>query len=71
MKTADALLARPELIPLTPETRHQFERTYNRASFLLRHSLCQSDLFTMPALIELAQRSSAIPNAVHFNIAAG
>jgi hypothetical protein len=67
MTTNNTVLEPAELIPLTLESRHQFETNYNRASFLLQHALCESELFSMPALIELAQRLSAIPDAVYFN----
>ncbi|MFZ0591030.1 MAG: hypothetical protein WAM39_11135 [Bryobacteraceae bacterium] len=68
MKTNNMLLAQPALIPLTLESRPQFEANYNRVSFLLQHSLCESELFSMPSLMDLAQRLSDIPNAVYFNV---
>jgi hypothetical protein len=68
MTTNNTMVEPAELIPVTIESRNQFEMNYNRASFLLQHSLCESELFSLPALIELAQRLSAIPNAVHFNM---
>ena len=66
--TTNQMLLTPELIPLTAEARLQFEKNYNRVPFLLQHSLCHSQLFSMPSLIEFAQRLSAIPGAVYFNV---
>ncbi len=66
--TTNQMLLTPELIPLTPESRLQFETNYNRVPFLLQHSLCRSELFSMPSLIEFAQRLSTIPDAVYFNV---
>ena len=66
MKTSAA--ASESLISVTPECQPEFETNYNRASFLLKHTLHESELFSMSALIELAQRLAAIPDAVYFNI---
>lgn len=67
-KTKECLAAKPALIPVDSESRVQFEKNYNRASFLLRHSLHRSELFSMSNLMNLAQRMSAIPKAVYFNV---
>jgi hypothetical protein len=68
MKANEVLLDYPALIPQTNESRSHFKANYNRADFLIRHSLHTSELFSMPALLDLAQRLSAIPGAVYFNI---
>jgi hypothetical protein len=68
MKTKEILLGESALIPVTSESRVQFETNYNRSSFLLRHALNRSELFTLSNLMDLAQRMSAIPKAVYFNV---
>lgn len=68
MKANDVLLDRAALIPQTNESRSRFKANYNRVDFLLNHFLHQSELFSIPALLDLAQRLSAIPDAVYFNI---
>lgn len=68
MNTSGTLLETSPLIPQTSESRLQFAANYNRNDFLIRHSLHQSELFRMPALMHLAQRMSVIPDAVYFNV---
>jgi hypothetical protein len=68
MKANETLAAESSLIPLDSKSHLQFETNYKRFSFLLSHALHKSELFSMPALLELAQRMSAISNAVYFNV---
>lgn len=68
MKSDEILLESPALVPQTRESRLQFAANYNRVDFLLQHSLQQSELFSMPALLDLAQRMSTIPDAIYFNV---
>lgn len=69
MNTSEVLLEKNAvLIPQTDESRRQFAAGYNRADFQLQHALHRAELFGMPALIDLAQRMSAIPDAVYFNV---
>ncbi|MGC2659859.1 MAG: hypothetical protein WA324_18020 [Bryobacteraceae bacterium] len=68
MNTSLIAAAEAACIPLTLESRAEFETNYNRASFLLRHALHESELFSMSKLMDLAQRMSTIPNAVYYNV---